>query len=521
MRDRPSEECRDLEFAVTKMRQGVMRLLYNPYTFKEMVLDVAQTQRYYLDALAMCEFAEEDWATRLSRLGPVSKHLYDDRLGAWSTDPSTVQSLYHAGIPVYYVRPIHSLTGEDGVPQVLTKAVRDGSVDTRDWDECGVLMSFPTRFAGPPSESLHQALSEENRYRDLEEYFLELNGDRALTPVGMKSTLVNVPPYSQKRSKRSKGIRSATQIPMPARDKWIELKGDLIPLSEPTWALALLSVDRSVRSPTAPPKPVSGYRFPDPGMLIYSEGRRDRNIFNWLAIRQATIRRASNDAASSHAVPLGISNELWRLYISSDFSEDAWVPPTVRGAASSRPRSDNISRRQLLVDIFGRPPDSQHLRHVEWHGFVVEWGKITMHDNMLVREILWDLHQWSFQYDLIAIDRYLAPGTWARASSSRYILLDAVCGGYSCLAVVPRPDSNFGMASTDEDARHAAYGALKTLMESWEVSELVSVDANDELQVASAYCKIFAKTFGRPPILPKLIPKGNDCSGVYPYRRSG
>ncbi|KAF7965595.1 hypothetical protein HWV62_42681 [Athelia sp. TMB] len=445
MGGRPSKNWQDMEFAVTNMRHGVMRLLYNPYTFKEMVLDVAQTQRYYLDALAMCEFAEGTWATRFARIGPLSKDVCHDRLGAWSTDPATVQKLHHAGIPVYYVRTSASLTAKTRIRRVLSEAVRDVSIVTGDWEEDGVVMSFPERYIGAPSDALHQALSEDNRYRDLEVYFMELNGDRALAPVGSKARMAGGEHVSKRRPKQAKGIQFTSHMQIPARDKWHELK------------------DKSERSSCVPPKAVSGYRFPDRGMVIYSEGQRECNLFNWLAIREATIRRASNDAASGHAVLFGVSNELWRLYIANDFHEAACGSSTAGGSAS-RNRSDNITRRQLLIDIIGRPPDARHLRHIEWNGFMVEWGKITMHDNLLVREIIWDLHQWSFQYDLIAIDRYLAPDAWARGASSHYMLLDAVCGDNSVLGVVPRPHSDFGLAASEKDARLRAYEALQTLM---------------------------------------------------------
>ncbi|KAF7977844.1 hypothetical protein HWV62_2597 [Athelia sp. TMB] len=505
IRDNPCEDWRDLEFAVTNMRHGVLRLIGHPYTFKEMVLDVAQTQHYYLDALAMCEFVEDQWAVRLSKSGPVSKKIYRDRLGAWTMDPSAAQKLFQAGIPVYFVRPIESLTSNERVLRMQLTAERDARIEIRDWEERGVVVAFPNRYVGPPTVALHGALSEENRYRDLDAYFVTMTGGRLLSPVGTKSRLVPIDSPPNKRRKNSRVKQSAPQVHTPARDKWRELKGDFIPHTEPTWASAFTFIKRT--------------EFPDPGMIIYSEGRRERNLFNWLAVRDATIHRACNDAASGHAVPVGISNELWRLYIGSDFNDVAYS--TAQKGRSDPPRAvqDNITRRQLLVEIYGRPPNTQHMREVQWNNHDIEWGKITMHDTLLVREIIWDLHQWSFQYDLIALDRYLAPDAWEHGDSARYNLLEDICGGHSSLSVASLPAEDIGVASSNVEVRRIAYGALKRLMESWGDDISAEVDASSELQLAKSYCQIFAKTLGRPPIVPKMIPRHNDCKGVYPYRR--
>lgn len=66
----------------------------------------------------------------------------------------------------------------------------------------------------------------------------------------------------------------------------------------------------------------TGYRVPDPGMIISSEVRRERNVFAWLLSRSANIRRLSNAIYSNEGVPVSVSNELWRLYLSTDITED-------------------------------------------------------------------------------------------------------------------------------------------------------------------------------------------------------
>ena len=76
-----------------------------------------------------------------------------------------------------------------------------------------------------------------------------------------------------------------------------------MPPTVPHWNEALLAVDRADRQDNIAPKDYTGYRFPDPGMLIFSTLRREKNVFNWLLVRDATIRRVMIDVESPVVIP--------------------------------------------------------------------------------------------------------------------------------------------------------------------------------------------------------------------------
>ncbi|KAF7968780.1 hypothetical protein HWV62_29330 [Athelia sp. TMB] len=266
MQCRSADDVFDLERAVTNMRHGIMRLRYSPYTYKEMVLDLAQTQRCYLDAKSLCDYHETSWKYRFALLGPASRHANSDLLGAWTTDAAAVQRLFHAGVPVYYVRPKASMRGTERVLTLQDTARPNTSIVTCDWSHNGVVTVFPARYSGEPTDDLHVALSLENRYRDLEVYFMDLDRDRFLAPVGVRGQVRRV---TKAKNGQVRGRQpSMPRTMLPPRDKWLDMEGDLIPSTLETWSTALLSLDRTVRSATAPPKSVSGYRFPDPGMSV-------------------------------------------------------------------------------------------------------------------------------------------------------------------------------------------------------------------------------------------------------------
>ncbi|KAF7965333.1 hypothetical protein HWV62_44317 [Athelia sp. TMB] len=318
-------------------------------------------------------------------------------------------------------------------------------------------------------------------------------------------------------------LAAAGPAAQSGRDKWKELTGGYIPDTLPVWSKAFQRLNRDSRMPDPPPKYVSGYRFPDPGLVIFSMGRRERNLFNWLLVRDATIRRATHDLGTAIGIPTGVSNEMWRLYIGTDFVESLSAVPESARSSSRVAQSDgkefNIKRRQVLIDLFGKPPDRHHVREVQWRGHEVTWDTFFKHDSLLVREIMWDLHQHSFQYDMIAIDRHLAQEQWNREPDRRRQLLATVFGQTDNLGVEDMPDKGVGLASDDAVERRAAYDALACLMHDWPESPDTCNGDDAEFVAAISYCTVFAKTLGRPPIMPKIVPKLNLCDGRIPYRR--
>ena len=192
-----------LEGVIAHMRYGVMRLKYSPYTFREMVMDVAQTQRLYLDALALCDYIQDDWPTRFLTLGPPPKRTRSEFVGAWTADPSVVQQLHHAGIPVYFVRISVGVGDLERRAWRFQPALRIGLATTGDW-------CMPERYGGMPNTKLHSATSSINDYGDLERYYYDMDRQGTVQPVGergkMTLYIVAQPPgRSKTRRKKNTG----------------------------------------------------------------------------------------------------------------------------------------------------------------------------------------------------------------------------------------------------------------------------------------------------------------------------
>lgn len=298
-----------------------------------------------------------------------------------------------------------------------------------------------------------------------------------------------------------------------------------MPLTVPGWSAALKRVDRHTRLAVPAPKRFTGYRIPDPGMIIYSETRRERNIFAWLVSRSANLRRLSNALGTEDGVPDGFSNELWRVYLCTDVGQDDLMAGqrldrTIAGSFNGR--APAAQRRRAAVSIFGRPPDKFNLQEATWNEHLIRWGTAFHHDPRLVQEIMWDLHWSSFRFDLIALDRFLAPDRWISHKYERLDALSTITGCSDALVYEDGRIENLGIASDITFERNRAYAAFAALMDSWppspDGSAAIGTDCAET--IAFRYCSSFANAFGRPPVLPKLVPVVRGGHGIIPYPSS-
>ncbi len=111
------------------MRRALERLQYFPCSFRDATLQVRTVQRFWLYCRS---FMDHMCLVALSTVRP-SNHVNRQFMGAFTSDPGTVQRLFAAGIPVWFVRPDVSLTMHTSVcTLVRTEPPRDLCLDQ--WD---------------------------------------------------------------------------------------------------------------------------------------------------------------------------------------------------------------------------------------------------------------------------------------------------------------------------------------------------------------------------------------------------
>jgi hypothetical protein len=126
------------------------RLSSLPCTFKDLVGQVAEFQRVYLDLLSWLDF-EEHFAHRWTSPPSHSSEVEADSslMGAYTTQPDTVQWLYAAGIPVWFVQHIESAEKANAQYKDVPCNIFRPDSSSKDWMNGDEPDPFPTIYVGP------------------------------------------------------------------------------------------------------------------------------------------------------------------------------------------------------------------------------------------------------------------------------------------------------------------------------------------------------------------------------------
>ena len=133
-------------------------------------------------------------------------------------------------------------------------------------------------------------------------------------------------------------------------------------------------------------------------------------------------------------------------------------------------------------------------RKLEWNGN--EWTEDSAANAALVKEVLWELSELNFRYELSALDV-------RQTGRERLVEILAVVGNeQDSIFWVSVAKVDTGLVSMDLETRSKRLRLLYELMSAWKDGVGVPATENLESTVASLYCQTFFDTFGRPPILP-------------------
>jgi len=123
-----------------------------PCTFKDLVGQVAEYQRSYLDVLSFLDFYEV-FSPRWTLAPNNSSRVYEvdhTRMGTYTTQPNTLQWLYEAGVPMWFVQEVESIdVAKARYPNVPNHFFYPTS-SADDWENGGEKDPFPNIFVGPP-----------------------------------------------------------------------------------------------------------------------------------------------------------------------------------------------------------------------------------------------------------------------------------------------------------------------------------------------------------------------------------
>ena len=135
------------------LQHTVMILLQHPLTFRNIIAFVAEAQRAFLDIYAFLEFIE----VIMPRLAhpSVSHPVWSDWMGCFTQDTAVCDKLFHAGVPVWLIRPKFAIMKQTIIERLVKYSFPDKIVQAM-YSECSKSVPpFDLLYRGPGGLSRH------------------------------------------------------------------------------------------------------------------------------------------------------------------------------------------------------------------------------------------------------------------------------------------------------------------------------------------------------------------------------
>ena len=535
------------------MRSTCTRLQDCPMSFRDVVGQVTELQRICLDLLAMLDWLEIFHPLSIDETRQHHRPADYSRVGCFTSNPEVTKRLFLAGLPVWLIRFDYSLPSTIKIKGVTAYALPSRDIVVEDWhDQSGSPCPFPTLHHGKSGADHHKASCQLGRaFADIPD--LEAPIDSSVGKAPTSSSHVSSsrlapckPAFSNfnsfvdraladqthtrpKKTNKKSGnndIRDPHDNPGANRDKWQDIPCDLIPPDITVWTEALRKVDRD-RKRIQPdlPNQEKGYAFPDPNSLTaLPVAKQAQKLCAWLSLRAATCARVFTQAGRK--APTG-SGAIWRL--ATDINQVEMIPddPCYPPLTSDKKTTKAEKLRDAVRHLFGDELLSKlrgEVESVEWHevSLQVRDHAIVDLDAKVVKEIIWELFEHNFRYEVVALDMAAAPSKWVgnqAVTRKDFISNMFGCPGKFVIWSDPFPRRNGGVQSMSMDDRMFNLEYLRRIQKDWPDVPPIIRDSGFikppadyerledlETKVVYFYCQTFFDYFGRPPIVPHRIP---------------
>ncbi|KAF9035802.1 hypothetical protein BJ165DRAFT_1533291 [Panaeolus papilionaceus] len=435
----PPKHALDLIATIaTALSNALIRLSSLKTTFTQMRFTVTEFQRYYLELVGLLDYMEI-YQPRMRGWLPAASTV-DDRVGIFTLNEAVVQDFYRAGLPVWYLRRWKGGSFESNVLEIVSPTLSDARMD--DYDP-----PFPIIYTGllggrEVVDAIHHFLRNWLSYKDpFEGNNLQLN-----PPSSSSSTapLSSSPAQSKTSASKQQAKPRVGKPKIEGRNKFAPLEGDLAPFAIPAWAQALAAVDTSFSNLVEQTKTSSrlgNYVFPDPAHFVTpkSDGKKALLLTTWLLCREAWLACvASRDSVAFPA-------QGWRDILFMDFT----TAPSLKA--------------------FRNDPQYATSQPMRWNG--ASYPPSQLPPTNVVREILWELYELNFTYELQALDRRARIGLDTGDVNAVYQREVIIMRCFPFLTykqpTEPMPTMNRGLASNNATDRLPYLLQLAKLMSSW------------------------------------------------------
>lgn len=318
-------------------------------------------------------------------------------------------------------------------------------------------------------------------------------------------------------------------------NKWLPLYASLMPHPCPEWFTALALVKRRHCPDFRLPKSIADLMYPDTAYLaVATEEKRAAIIAIWLSIR--TDRCAQMQHPTAQWAPhLPVARPaVWRAFFSLylhhplDADRVRYLPTEGLHTCSDISRTEAVDAARSMFGPKIMQAMKQQLRQVEWYGTVlpVVNGLATNLTDAIVRDIIWELQELEWRYEVFALDRIAAACKWLEddADIIRTAMVSRVYSPINTFVLLghPFPEVTPHIASEHRCQCITALQALLELMHDWPecpedirtgtfiVDNILNMEvphlADLEQQVMLFYSQLFVDYFDRPPVLLHRLP---------------
>ncbi|PPQ78922.1 hypothetical protein CVT24_012421 [Panaeolus cyanescens] len=492
----------------THMHHSVTRLNTLKFTLRDLRLSVTDFQRSYLELEAYILYMTQVRSRSAGWETPATNTF--STVGAYTMDPAAVQRLFIAGVPVWLVREWDGAPVKSNILSIVQPIAPRDLICVADASP-----PFPTIATSTYSSSQgYHAIIRNSINRCLASNSLLPNtsAPNPSTASSSTSTLHNSSSHSVQRFHpyKDQGKTRAKKSTPDVRNKFLPLDSPYAPYPIPAWEQALKAVNSDL-SMFHGHASSGHYNFPDPGMVA-SPRKIATHLTTWLQIREDWIT-AINKGITPFKAPE------WRVLLGLDLN----TPPPHSNTLSGKTRTEVLKKFAVLVS--GDPSAEIDLSSISRR--LPQWNRTTFAHHELppahdIRCILWELYEYNFHYELLALDTRIC-------GNERAVDRTDACGRFElisrCFVRFQAPqieEKDQGLAEHDEQERLPFLQRLAEVLTAWPghppcADHVVQLRPNHlhqygrertrllERELASFYCQQFFNHFGRAAMIPHRI----------------